>query len=412
MVARRVRRRGVVRPTLASAIVIAIVSIVAPRPSAAVVPQGTTAFTYQGRLTDAGPAASGIYDFQFALYDVDVGGSQVGTNVSVDDVTVTNGLFTVSLDFGAVFTGGRRWLEVRVRPGASLGTYTVLSPREELTPSPLALFSAAAPWTGISGKPVGFSDDVDNDTLGGLSCASGEVAKSDGVSWTCGSAPTANQEAALAGTSGSPSVFNPYVTDADPRNSNARVPSVHGSGLHDATVASRDGGGLVPTAQMGTGSASSATLLRGDRTWQSIAQVKPMVVTANTGATTAIGVACTHYLGGDVTITVAVAGTVVVRAQAWIKLNHVVGTRDEVQLAIGTASNDCSGTGNSYSGRAAIASEMPTMATQQDVTLSIANVFPVTAGSYTYYLNGIMNFGADANDVFWFGNLQAEFFPN
>jgi len=65
-----------------------------------------TGFTYQGFLTDGGNPASGSYDFRFILYDAEIGGSQVGTIVNRDDVAVTDGLFTVELDFGtAVFTG-------------------------------------------------------------------------------------------------------------------------------------------------------------------------------------------------------------------------------------------------------------------------------------------------------------------
>lgn len=128
----------------------------------------TTSFTYQGRLVDGGTPASGTYDLQFILMDAASGGSQVGSILTSDDVTVTNGLFTVTLDFGAVFAGSRRFLEVGVRPGTSTGAYTVVSPRQELTPSPNAAFSLTAPWTGISGKPAGFADDIDNDSGGDI----------------------------------------------------------------------------------------------------------------------------------------------------------------------------------------------------------------------------------------------------
>ena len=132
-------------------------------PVAAQTPAGT-AFTYQGRLADAGSPASGPFDFEFLLFDSAAGGSQVGTTAARDDVPVSTGLFTVGLDFGATaFAGSKRWLEIRVRPGAG-GTFQTLSPRQELTPSPHAGFSSAAPWTGVSGKPPGFADDVDNDT--------------------------------------------------------------------------------------------------------------------------------------------------------------------------------------------------------------------------------------------------------
>ena len=53
---------------------------------------------------------------------------------------VADGYFTVSLDFGTgVFKGDARWIQVEVRPGASTGSYTALSPRTELAGVPYAL---------------------------------------------------------------------------------------------------------------------------------------------------------------------------------------------------------------------------------------------------------------------------------
>jgi len=81
--------------------------------------------------------ATGLYHFQFILYDALYGGSQQGATELKNDVPVTNGLFTVELDFGAsVFTGDARWLEISVRPGASSDFYTALAPRQALTPTP------------------------------------------------------------------------------------------------------------------------------------------------------------------------------------------------------------------------------------------------------------------------------------
>ncbi len=102
-------------------------------------PSGT-GFTYQGSLTDNGNPASGSYDFQFSLYDAANAGLQIGTTLSIGDVPVSRGLFSVELDFGSTaFGGGGRWLAVSVRPGASAGAYTTLTPRQELTPAPQAL---------------------------------------------------------------------------------------------------------------------------------------------------------------------------------------------------------------------------------------------------------------------------------
>jgi hypothetical protein len=126
-----------------------------------------TAFTYQGRLQDAGAPANGPYDFRFILFDAAVGGAQVGPIVFRDDVVLADGLFTVSLDFGtSAFTGAKRWLDVSVRPGASGGAYTPLSERQELQSAPHSAFSLRTTWTGIAGKPAGFADDVDNDSGG------------------------------------------------------------------------------------------------------------------------------------------------------------------------------------------------------------------------------------------------------
>jgi hypothetical protein len=107
-----------------------------------------TAFTYQGRLRDGGSQADGNYDFRFIVYGAPVGGSQVGPILTRDDVAVAAGVFTVALDFGAVFDGNARFLETAVRPGSSSGAYAVVSPRQELTPSANAVFSA------ITGDPT------------------------------------------------------------------------------------------------------------------------------------------------------------------------------------------------------------------------------------------------------------------
>src|SRR2546427_7415304 len=103
----------------------------------------TTSFTYQGRLTDGGTAANGNYDLQFALFDSLSGGTQVGSTQTVSTVAVSNGVFTVSLDFGAnAFTGASRFLEISARPTG--GSFTLLTPRQQVTSTPYAIRSANA----------------------------------------------------------------------------------------------------------------------------------------------------------------------------------------------------------------------------------------------------------------------------
>lgn len=108
-------------------------------PQAPDAPVGTT-FTYQGKLADGGSPANGSYDFLFSPFDAASGGVQVADSQIREDVAVVDGYFTVTLDFGTgLFEGDARWLEVDVRPGASTGSHTTLSPRTLLTGVPYAL---------------------------------------------------------------------------------------------------------------------------------------------------------------------------------------------------------------------------------------------------------------------------------
>lgn len=131
------------------------------RPMAA--PIGT-GFTYQGSLADSGNPANGAYDFEFKLYNAASTGTQVGSTVMKDDVTVAAGFFTVELDFGDHFDGTAYWLEIGVRPGASSDGYQQILPRQPLTAVPYANYASIAPWSGLSGVPTDFADNVDNNT--------------------------------------------------------------------------------------------------------------------------------------------------------------------------------------------------------------------------------------------------------
>lgn len=100
-----------------------------------------TAFTYQGSLEDGGVRADGEYDLQFELWGKVIGGGQLGPTVTKEDVEVGRGVFTVDLDFGPVFDGRPVWLQIEVRPGGSTGAFTMLNPRQALTPAPYALYA-------------------------------------------------------------------------------------------------------------------------------------------------------------------------------------------------------------------------------------------------------------------------------
>jgi len=100
-----------------------------------------TAFTYQGRLSDNGSPANGSYEVRFVLYDAESGGGQQGPALLKSPVSVSNGLFGATLDFGSgIFNGSARWLEIAVR-GSGSESFTALNPRQALTPVPMALYA-------------------------------------------------------------------------------------------------------------------------------------------------------------------------------------------------------------------------------------------------------------------------------
>jgi hypothetical protein len=102
-----------------------------------------TAFTYQGRLDENGVPVNGIYDLRFTIHDA--GGSQIAGPVTNSPVLVSNGLFTVTLDFGASpFNGAPRWLEIAVRTNGAAGAFTILTPRQFIAPTPYALYATKA----------------------------------------------------------------------------------------------------------------------------------------------------------------------------------------------------------------------------------------------------------------------------
>jgi len=101
-----------------------------------------TAFTYQGQLQGASGVVSGSCDFQFSLWDALTNGAQVGTTQTKTGVSVSSGLFTVTLDFGTgAFAGDARWLDIAVRCPAGSGPYVSLTPRQALTAAPYAVYS-------------------------------------------------------------------------------------------------------------------------------------------------------------------------------------------------------------------------------------------------------------------------------
>jgi hypothetical protein len=142
---------------------------------AAALAQGT-AFTYQGRLDTGGAPAHGLYDLRFTVHDAASGGNQWGPALTNAPVAVSNGLFTVTLDFGfGVFNGGARWLEIGIRSNGTASAFTSLAPRQAVLPAPYAFWAANAsqavtvsgtvPASGLNGlysNPVTFNNPANS----------------------------------------------------------------------------------------------------------------------------------------------------------------------------------------------------------------------------------------------------------
>ncbi len=104
-----------------------------------------SAFTYQGRLLENGVSAQGAHDLKFSLFGDGTDGAPLAASLTNTAVAISNGVFTTTLDFGVdALTGAISWLEIAVRPGNSNGEFTILNPRQKLTPSPYSIFTLKA----------------------------------------------------------------------------------------------------------------------------------------------------------------------------------------------------------------------------------------------------------------------------
>jgi hypothetical protein len=139
----------------------------------------TTAFTYQGELRSGGSPITGLCDLRFRLFDSLAGGTQLGSTLCLDNVSLSSGRFTTTLDFGAQFAGQQRFLEVEVRQDTgldctNLAGFTLLGPRQPLTAAPSAEFAIAAGSaasaasatnsTQLNGQPASFYTSAANPT--------------------------------------------------------------------------------------------------------------------------------------------------------------------------------------------------------------------------------------------------------
>ncbi len=162
-----------------------------------------SAFTYQGRLLKNASYVDGVTcSFRFGLYGDPTAETPLGTGIQSVASTLSDGYFTVVLDFGVVITGVH-YLETAVQcPGDA--AFNTLYPRVVLRAAPYAHYAQSAPWSGISDVPAGVGPYTAGTGLGlagnqfsitptyrlPQTCANGQLAQWNGTAWTCTTAAT------------------------------------------------------------------------------------------------------------------------------------------------------------------------------------------------------------------------------
>ncbi|WP_129673946.1 hypothetical protein [Candidatus Chloroploca sp. Khr17] len=119
--------------------------------------------TYEGYLEDGGAPAQGQYDLVFQLFDALTDGQPIGEALALPDVTVVEGRFAAPLSLPA--RDQAVYVEVAVRPQGST-TFTVLTPRQVVTPAATGAGTTAASQTRtVNISPAALIRDLDSANL-------------------------------------------------------------------------------------------------------------------------------------------------------------------------------------------------------------------------------------------------------
>jgi hypothetical protein len=255
----------------------------------------STVFTYQGFLNDSGAPANGTnYGMVFYLYTAPTNGSVLG-NFGVSIVTISNGLFTTQVDFGSVFDGTPRWLEITVQKNG--GAFTTLAPRQRILPTPYAIMAANASnaLMAASAGSVSASNITGTLTTGQLPAAvvtngasgvsltgafagnGGGLTNLNAATLASGSLPDArlSSNVALLNANQSFSGSNTFVGVASLTNAGNTLVGTHsggGAGLTSLNAANLSSGTL-PDARLST----NVALLNGNQTFSGAVQFSSTV---------------------------------------------------------------------------------------------------------------------------------------
>ena len=225
-----------------------------------------TAFTYQGRLNSGTNPANGSYDLRFAVFNALTAGTQQGSLLTNSATAVSNGLFTVQLDFGAgIFNGNARWLEIGVRTNGT-ATFTTLIPRQPVMPVPYSIFAGTA--SNVSGMlpAAQLSGTVGN----------GQLANS-AITVNAGSGLSGGGAVALGGST---TLNNAGITSVT-GNTDITASTVNGAvTLNDTATSVNTGNTIVKRDASGNFSAGTASLTSATVANIAIYGVSPGIITS------------------------------------------------------------------------------------------------------------------------------------
>ncbi len=403
----------------------------------------TETFTYQGRLSDRSELADGFYDFQFRLFRDAAATALLGNVITRSNVEVVDGLFTVTVDFGGsglLFIGDRRWLQISVRPVGG-GSYTTLSPAQEMTAAPHATFSSYAGIAEIAESAMtGLTDAYDNDSI--LDATSGPVSifNSNGglfdpATLQIGANGSAaggrlqitssnGNNAILAEASGSTNGGNLQVFNATstPIITSQFDISTNGGGYFNVYRRNNSGVGSSIGFQVDgnfAGNESTQVTIRGDAntmTFQThvngdasvnldadainaveMLNEPGIAFRASSGGATLSPVAATIDIIDQRTINCPSSGYVLVIASAEAQVSHVIGANTTANMGV---SNNAGSLPGGQDVELRIPAILPTATYDRPVTFH--SVFSVNAGNNTFYFLGDQNSTSgtfDMNDV-------------
>ena len=244
---------------------------------------GESVFTYQGRLQSGEVGVNGLFDFEFRLFDAATDGRQIGYSQIEYGVSVSNGLFSVGLDFDdPAFDTQPRWLEIDVYDSTT-GSYTTLTPRQQVSGSVFSIDTVAitrgtsdtAPLSSVTVKTVEAQATAGSGSLS----ASGEITSGTGFRFPDGTLQTTaatsggimiNTGNGLSGGpitgSGTISVATAGITESMIANGAITADKVANSAISGKALAENGvtsiaiADGTIVNADIGTSAISSANI--------------------------------------------------------------------------------------------------------------------------------------------------------